>query len=297
MRERALGAYLGLALGDALGATVEFMPRAEIAARHGTHQEILGGGWLRLPCGAVTDDTEMSLALGDAILSEAGFVTRAVANSFASWLRSGPRDCGATCRRGIQRYLLDGSLSAPPNDRAGGNGAVMRNLPVVLATLGDAEARQAHTLSQCHITHHQARSDAAALALGKMVAQLVCGEPIQNVERTASLLAEADPIFEYRGYTGPAGAYIVETVRTVLDCFFATRDFESCVVRTVNRGDDADTTGALAGMLAGACYGADALPSRWLELLDTNVRRRIERQANGLLALSPAFSPRGAHSI
>jgi len=291
MYERALSAYLGLALGDALGATLEFLSRAEIEARYGVHREITGGGWLALPRGAVTDDTEMSIALGDSILAHGGFSAPKAAEAFARWLRSRPRDCGNTCRRGIQRYLRDGSSSAAPNERHGGNGALMRNLPVVLATLGDPEACRAQTLAQCHITHHHPYSDAAALAFGGMVAKMVCDEPFESVTEAAVALVRANPIFGYEDYTGRAGSYVAETVPTVLHHFFRTADFESCVVGTVNSGDDADTTGALAGMLAGARYGLSALPSRWLKRLDPDVRRRIERQTRGLLALSTAFSP------
>ena len=81
--ERALGAYLGLALGDALGATLEFLSPEEVAARHGVHRQIIGGGWLDLPRGAVTHDTELSLALGVAILARAGFTLREAADAFA----------------------------------------------------------------------------------------------------------------------------------------------------------------------------------------------------------------------
>ena len=130
--DRALGAYLGLAIGDALGATVEFMTPREIAARYGVHREIVGGGWLKLAPGQVTDDTAMSLALGDALLrgERLGrrFDTQLVAEAYLAWWRGKPVDCGNTCRRGIQRCLRDGSLSGPPNEGDAGNGALMRNL-------------------------------------------------------------------------------------------------------------------------------------------------------------------------
>jgi ADP-ribosyl-[dinitrogen reductase] hydrolase len=79
----------------------------------------------------------------------------------------------------------------------------------------------------------------------------------------------------------------VDTVQTVMHYFFFTDSFESCVVETVNQGEDADTTGALAGMLAGALYGAEAIPQRWLERIDPEVAGRIREQTAGLLALSP----------
>jgi ADP-ribosyl-[dinitrogen reductase] hydrolase len=79
----------------------------------------------------------------------------------------------------------------------------------------------------------------------------------------------------------------VDTVQTVLHHFFYTDSFESCVVETVNRGEDADTTGALAGMLAGALYGADAIPRCWMDRLDYHVVKEIEHQVAALLQLSP----------
>src|SRR5689334_14093509 len=140
VRDRARAAFLGLALGDALGATVEFMQPGEIRAQHGVHRDLVGGGWLRLRPGAVTDDTAMSLCIAQAIDAVGGWSARAVADTFAAWLRSGPADVGNTCRRGIQRYLLEGTLEAPPNDGDAGNGAAMRMLPVALLTLADRAA-------------------------------------------------------------------------------------------------------------------------------------------------------------
>ncbi len=291
--DRALGAYLGLALGDALGATVEFMTPREIQARHGVHREIVGGGWLRLPRGAVTDDTTMALALGEAIIDAKGWNLERVADGFAQWLRSRPVDCGNTCRRGIRRYLLHGSLAGEPSEGDGGNGALMRNLPVVLATLNDDAARHRWTLEQCHFTHHHPLSDAATLAFGAMTRALVLGAPPAACAAPAQALVEAAPAFRYRPYPGRASGYVVDTVQTVLHHFFEHPGFEDCVVATVNRGDDADTTGALAAMLAGARCGAAALPGRWLAALDPAIAGRIRSQVPVLLAVAGAAPAHG----
>ena len=105
---RAQAAYLGLALGDALGGTVEFMTPREILEAHGEHRDIKGGGWLRLRKGQVTDDTEMSLALGEAILSAGRIDGESVAASFSAWMRTKPVDIGNTVRRGIVHYRRTG---------------------------------------------------------------------------------------------------------------------------------------------------------------------------------------------
>lgn len=287
IRDRALGAYLGLACGDALGATVEFMTHREIQAQLGIHRDLTGGGWLRLKPGQITDDTEMSLFLGQAIIESKGWNLTAVADAFVAWLKSKPVDVGATCRRGIRRYMLQGTIHGPESDTDGGNGAAMRNLPVVLFTLGDDDLLVRYTLQQSHITHHHALADAGTLALGRMAQALMLGRGVKGCRPIANQLLEEHRQFKFDPYPGRASGYIVDTVQTVLYHFFYTDSFESCVVETVNRGEDADTTGALAGMLAGALYGASAIPKRWLDKLDFHVMKQIEQQVDGLLQLAP----------
>lgn len=287
LHSRALGAYLGLAVGDALGAPVEFLTAREIAQR-GTHAEMTGGGWLKLKPGQITDDTEMSLCLGRAWIEAGGWDARRAAEHFAKWLRSHPIDVGNTCRRGIRRYLLDGSLQGASSEGDAGNGAAMRILPVALATLGDDFAFEQAAIAQAHITHHHPLSDAAILVLGRMVHRLLEGQGVKACRQLANGLIEAHPKFRFSPYPGRASGYIVDTMQTVLHHFFATDSFESCVVETVNRGEDADTTGAIVGMLAGALYGVEAIPKRWLDKLAPEVRAEIESQTQVLLKGAPS---------
>lgn len=294
--DRALGAYLGLALGDALGATVEFMTPREIEQRcareGGVHRHIVGGGWLRLSPGAVTDDTTMSLALGDALLQGAAlgrpFDTRLIAEAFLAWWRARPVDCGHTCRRGILRYLHEGTLAGAPNEGDAGNGALMRNLPAVLATLGDDAAFERVSLAQARITHHHPLSDAAVLGLGRLLRLILAGADEAAQQACIEAFVAAHPVFAFRPYRGRASGYVVDTVQTVLHSVTTHADMEAAVVAAVNRGDDADTTGALVGMLAGARCGAHALPRRWTERLSRSVARQITDQACALVALALA---------
>lgn len=286
IHHRALGAYLGLAVGDALGATVEFMTAQEIAAEHGVHRQITGGGWLHLKPGHVTDDTQMSLAIGDALLQREGWDSHAVADALVAWMQRRPVDIGHTCRRGIRRYMLYGSLCAPPADDSAGNGAAMRNLPVVLATLGNERALTELSLAQARFTHHHPLSDAATLALGRMTQCLLHGGTDADCRKIAETLVAAHGEFRFEPWPGGTSGYIVDTVQTVFDAFFRTTSFEDCVVTAVNRGGDADTAGALAGQLAGARYSLDAIPPRWLRRLDPAVSVAIHRQTAGLLALA-----------
>jgi ADP-ribosyl-[dinitrogen reductase] hydrolase len=136
LENRAVGTYLGLAVGDALGATVEFMLPREIRSLYGVHDRIRGGGWLRLPAGQVTDDTAMNLALGRAILESRSIEARSIARAFDRWMQSKPVDISNTVRRGILHYRSTGELRVPESCYDAGNGACMRVLPVALATLG-----------------------------------------------------------------------------------------------------------------------------------------------------------------
>jgi len=284
--ERALAAYVGFAMGDALGATVEFMTREEIAARHGEHRDMVGGGWLKLKPGQVTDDTQMCLALGNAILARGGFDRQAMADAFAAWLRGRPVDVGNAVRRGIQNFMSTGALEMAPGGTGAGNGAAVRVLPVALLHLTDDTAFEQACVAQCRLTHHHPLADAAALALGRILRLLVRGEELAACRREADALVARHPEFCFDPYPGRASGYVVDTVQTVLHHFFTIDSFESCVIRVVNRGEDADTCGALAGMLAGAREGLLALPARWLKKLDPMVWEAARRQVYGLLELA-----------
>jgi ADP-ribosyl-[dinitrogen reductase] hydrolase len=285
---KALGAYLGFACGDALGATVEFMSPRQIQKCYGQHRDMIGGGWLGLAAGQVTDDTQMSLALGQAIIDRQGWCIKTIADNFVDWLASNPPDVGNTCRRGILRYRDTGELAGPPSQDEAGNGACMRNLPVVLATLHRPDLFEVWSLEQSHITHHHPLSDAATLVLGQMVKLLINGQGMLACQQLADGLIEQHGEFAYKPYPGKASGYIVDTVQTVLHHFFNTDNFEACLLSTVNQGGDADTTGALVGMLAGARFGVAHIPTRWLECLDTEVVARIREQVNGLVRLADA---------
>ncbi|MBB1092556.1 ADP-ribosyl-[dinitrogen reductase] hydrolase [Rhodopseudomonas pseudopalustris] len=286
IEDRALAAYLGFAIGDALGATVEFMTPSEIIERHGVHKDIIGGGWLRLKPGQVTDDTDMALALGRSLIRCGGMDVRDVCEEFAAWLKTGPVDVGSTCRRGIRRYITNGSIEGPYFEGDAGNGAAMRILPLALATFGRPAEAEAWTVAQGHITHHHPLSDAAALALVRMLQALLAGEGRDAARAVADELVETHRSFKFAPYRGQSSAYVVDTMQTVLYHYFRTESFADCVIATVNHGGDADTTGALAAMLAGATYGLAAIPKRWLDRLDRSIAAAVREQAPRLLALS-----------
>ncbi|MEN9501720.1 MAG: ADP-ribosyl-[dinitrogen reductase] hydrolase [Pseudomonadota bacterium] len=292
--QRAIAAYLGLAIGDALGATVEFMTPNEIrhqfAQQHGTHSDMIGGGWLRLKAGDITDDTEMSLAMGQAIIRRGGIDATSIAESFSAWMSTKPKDIGNTVRRGIVQYRRTGQTVMPPSEHDAGNGACMRCLPLALATWNwDWQSVQAASRLQAHITHHNAQSDAGTECMMRMVQHAMQGATLVELESLAHELVRQFPAFEYRKNRreNPSG-YIVDTLQAVFQALFtATQtNFETALVDVVNRGGDADTTGAILGMVAGALYGVESFPPRWLYSLKANIRTQCIDQARALYQLA-----------
>jgi ADP-ribosyl-[dinitrogen reductase] hydrolase len=286
VRERAYAALLGVAIGDALGATLEFMTPKEIRAQYGVLTEIRGGGWLHLPKGAVTDDTEMTLCIARS-LAQGGWSLRDIAERFASWLKSRPCDVGGTCRRGIRRYLTDGSLVAPPCDADAGNGAVMRMAPVAIASLANDKLLQQWALGQAHITHHHALSDTSCLLVGRLVHLACIGHSMSRLRAVADAMVVRCPELQFVPDRGVCSAYVVDTMRTVLHHLFTTQNFADCLIATVNVGGDSDTAGAIVGAIAGAFYGLAAIPRRWIAALSPGLTSELKQLATILTGSSP----------
>lgn len=292
LADRARGAMLGLAIGDALGATVEFMTPREISAQYGVHERICGGGWLRLAAGEVTDDTTMTLALGEAWLRARGVPNAEdCAQAFDAWMRAKPVDIGNTVRRGIVRWRLSGSTEAPLSSDAG-NGATMRCLPVALACLGAAQQVTAHAaLVQARVTHNNPLTDVATLCVVDMVQSALLGASQHAIVERAELLAAQCPEFDFHGRhcDNPSG-YIVDTMRAVCQSMARHDGFRAVLTDVVNRGGDADTTGAIAGMVMGALCGEQALPLAWVGALRPTVRAACSSMATELIELAPLWS-------
>ena len=196
LRDKANAAYLGLAIGDALGATVEFLTPSEIRHQIGVHSEITGGGWLRLKAGHVTDDTTMALALGKSILTQGSVDAKAAAEAFDAWMRAKPVDIGNTVRRNLIQFRKTGNPAAPASEHDAGNGAAMRLLPIALACYGQPpETTIFSSRAQAHVTHNNALSDAACETLILMVQDLMSGHEAIDVERErAATLVQKNPI-------------------------------------------------------------------------------------------------------
>jgi ADP-ribosyl-[dinitrogen reductase] hydrolase len=126
------------------------------------------------------------------------------------------------------------------------------------------------------------------VTLVRMMHILLSGQGKQETRSVAAALVEQHRNFRFEPYPGQSTPYVVDTLQTVLHYYYGTQTFMDCLIQTVNQGGDADTTGALGGMLAGATYGLGAIPDRWLGRLDAGAAGEIRRQVPALLALAGA---------
>jgi ADP-ribosyl-[dinitrogen reductase] hydrolase len=297
--DRYLGVLVGGAVGDALGATVEFMDRAAIQARYGLHTEILGGGWLDLEAGEVTDDSAMAFCITSSIVDRGEFDPDDIARRFVDWYRSNPPDIGNTTRRSLE-YLAQGvpwyeagertHVELRPRDAS--NGSVMRCAPVALLCRGDAPSNASHSADSSRITHANPLAVDGCVALNAAIAALLdepdC-DPVQSACQAATTTEVREAIAAAPGLSRDdldAGGYVLSTLQSAFWAVTTHGSLEEAIVAAVNLGQDADTTGAVAGGLAGAKWGFAAIPSRWRrELADLDY---LLSMAEGLLDLSLA---------
>ncbi len=309
-RNRFRGALLGLAVGDAVGTTVEFKPP-------GTFEpvtDMLGGGPFGLPPGAWTDDTSMALCLAESLVECQGFDPVDQLQRYVRWYREGHLsstgkcfDIGNATRGALQRFERTGEpFPGDADPHAAGNGPLMKLAPVALA-YAQHPARAIQRAGESARTTHGAPQaiDASRYFAGLLVSALDGAnvsqllhqgtvEPLPGLWATDPLHPEVAAVAtgSFHAKEPPAirgTGYIVNALEAALWALMKTRAFEDGVLAAVNLGDDADTTAAIYGQLAGALYGADAIPERWLDKLV--MRDRIIELADELFALSGTISP------
>jgi ADP-ribosyl-[dinitrogen reductase] hydrolase len=196
-----------------------------------------------------------------------------------------PVDIGHTVRRGIIHFRNTGKTEVEISEHDAGNGACMRSLPIALYYWNKPLATMLRASKvQSHITHNNPVADAGTHTVLSMLACALGGGSKQQMRYLADKLVDREKSFQFdkKEVTNPSG-WIVETLQVVFQSFFEHETLEDILVDTVNRGGDADTTGAIAGMLAGAYYGKQAIPESWLNALDDDVRKACEKQALALI--------------
>lgn len=301
IKDKVKGGLYGVAVGDALGATLEFMGRDIVEERYGVLTDIIGGGWLKLTPGEWTDDTEMTLAVAEGIARAPHDPINTIGEEFLRWYKTGPKDVGTTCaavfnkvRRGLSWHQAACQLHAETAHTAG-NGALMRTLPVALAypKLEDV-VEKARQIAQ--MTHWDERAAltcqlyclaAYFLTAGEDFhqsldsARLYLTQHLKNIEPFVPMWTELTCKMSKPEPTG----YTVDTLACALWALQSTCTLEEAVISAVNLGGDADTVGAITGGLAGVCYGLAAIPERWVEKFSSEQRERLDSVAERLLAV------------
>jgi ADP-ribosyl-[dinitrogen reductase] hydrolase len=300
MLDQFRGCLLGLACGDALGGPLEFLDAEEIRRRHGHVHEMLGGGWLNLRPGQVTDDTEQMLCLLESYVECAGFDPQDIADRLLEWYRAGPLDVGNLTREACENLLYgyhferagrDAWESVPEGSRLG-NGSLMRAAPTGLLRYHD----NIHLIGESRvisgITHYDERCKLACSVFNLAIAHLML---VGTGGLIDELLDFAEPRNTVIGYALRAipglqprdlrsSGYVLDTLQTALWTALYTDDIEEGLTLLVNLGGDTDTIGAVGGALLGARFGVQAIPPRWLRQLEQ--RERIDAGAQALYRLS-----------
>jgi len=264
------GGLLGVAAGDALGATVEFLKPDQIKSRYGVHRDIVGGGAFNWRPGQGTDDTDLTWAVVAAYL-DGNYSLYRVAAEFLDWYRTSPPDIGGTTRTALARLLdtCDPTISGIATERSCGNGSLMRALPTALVRT-DPGQRRCETAEISAITHAHPRCVDSCVAYNEIAAALLDGRSVDEAIAAARQL-DLDPAVRSALNTPAAtpitelatSGYVIDSLACAVWAIQQPLDFEATLVALVNRGDDADTTGAIAGGLLGLIAGPDGIPPRW----------------------------------
>lgn len=263
-RNRIAGAIYGFAIGDAMGASTEFMSKEKIKLvyQNGV-KDIIGGGWLNLKVGEVTDDTQMSMCVMNAFMKTYhkqncfyDNFTNALRKEFVKWFNSNPKDVGMQCRLAIS-YIMKNHMYAKSDEEALGNGSLMRAMPMALVnnlTLNIVQGKMTHNNNACSLTIQKYH---------EMMQRILNGNYSLN---------------RSYGLKNPSG-HIFNTFNNAV-YWSSLGSFEDAIVGAVNDGGDSDTIAAITGSLAGAKFGYNNIPSRWVNQLDSNVKITLEKFKN-----------------
>lgn len=282
--DRALGSLVGLAVGDAIGTTIEFSKRDTYPPM----TDMIGGGPFNLKAGQWTDDTSMALCLADSLIACDGVDERDLLERFCRWFEDGENSCTGTCfdvgnatAAGLRAYRETGDIHAASADaRNGGNGSIMRLAPVAIrywndpAKLRDAARRQSAT------THPAPEPCDGCEALAVILARTIEGKPLSDVlsapQRSYTPKVQRIIDGSWRGKHRDdvrSSGYVIDTLEASVWAVAASAgSFEETVLRAVNLGDDADSVGAVCGSIAGAYYGLSGIPDYWRRKLAWNDR-------------------------
>lgn len=270
MRDRFIGTLLGGAVGDALGGPVEFMTAQEITNRYGTLREMIGGGVYDWRPGEYTDDTSMMLCVAESLVAQQKYHSKDIARRFMAWYKSNPKDIGRTTREALIRLCNGASIYESGVKEKPTNGSVMRCAPLSLMYLYQEDELIAVSMEASAITHRHLEAKLSCVFINLMIAKILLGFDRKTAyDYTVKKVREIDHDFIKKYISSdykpePSKGLAVNTLLLATKSFMAAKSFEEAAVRAVSLGGDTDTTGAVAGALAGAYFGVSGMPMRWL---------------------------------
>lgn len=281
--ERYRGCLLGLATGDALGTTLEFRPPGSFTPI----TDMIGGGPSNLKPGQWTDDTSMALCLAESLIECRGFDPKDQMERYVRWWREGYLsstgtcfDIGNTTRTALATFMKTGNpLSGPIDSYSAGNGSLMRLAPMPMFYAGNPREAIEKSGESSKTTHSAQAAVDACRYFGALIVGALNGEdketllsdhycPVSGYWRDHPLTPEIGEIaagsFKHKQPPEIRGTgYVVQSLEAALWAFFHSHSFEEGCLMAVNLGDDADTTGAIYGQIAGAYYGDKEIPVSW----------------------------------
>jgi ADP-ribosyl-[dinitrogen reductase] hydrolase len=279
-QNRFRGCLLGLACGDAVGTAVEFSARGRFTPL----TDMVGGGVFGLKPGEWTDDTSMALCLASSLTELGRFDPADQMRRYCKWVDEGYWssngrcfDIGNTVSAALKRFRQSGEpFSGSTNPSAAGNGCIMRLAPVPMFFCADPERAVELSGQSARTTHGAAECVEACRLLGGILVRALQGaskaEALfeHGVTGLSCATVQAIARGDYRDKPEEAIAgsgYVIRSLEAALWCFWKADDFRDAVLRAANLGDDADTTAAVCGQVAGAHYGEAGIPPPWLDRL------------------------------
>ncbi len=295
--DRFKGCLLGLAVGDAVGTTNEFKTRGTFTPI----TDMVGGGAFRLKAGEWTDDTSMALCLADSLLAAGEFDAALTMELWSAWRYEGYLsstghcfDVGGVTRGALARFRMDGNPYQGTRDpKTAGNGCLMRLAPVPMFFHGDRDAMLNAAGDQTILTHGAIECIIASQAFADMIWMALRGDDKADiiasfggfgwdVEACTNITDIAQGKYRYKSRDQIKGTgYVVDSLEAALWCFHKTKSYAEAVLMAANLGDDADTTAAICGQLAGAYYGVDGIPASWRKRVKWG--KKIEKVAEMLM--------------
>ncbi len=302
--DRYRGCLLGLAAGDALGTTLEFKDPGEFEPL----TDMVGGGPFDLKPGEWTDDTSMALCLAESLVTQKDFDPIHQLETYVRWYEHGHLsvkgrcfDIGITTASALRRFQAHRQQYPGSTDPgAAGNGSLMRLAPVPLAYASKPETAIYMAGQSSRTTHGAAECIEACQYFAGLLLAAVSG--MSKAQILNNNYEPAMAFFLRNPLPGKVGAiaggsfavkeppqirgsgYVIHTLEAALWAFHGTDNFRDGALKVVNLGEDADTTGAVYGQIAGAYYGADGIPAEWREKLA--MRDLIEQRAAELHAMA-----------